>query len=44
MPTSISGDAARLSNYAAGLVVSKAGTATVDRDELLAAIHEDAQS
>jgi rfaE bifunctional protein kinase chain/domain len=35
-------DAARLSNYAAGLVVTKAGTATVDQDELIAAIQGDA--
>jgi rfaE bifunctional protein kinase chain/domain len=34
-------DAARLSNYAAGLVVMKAGTATVTREELIGAIHED---
>ena len=34
-------DAARLANYAAGLVVRKPGTATVDRDELTAAIRED---
>jgi rfaE bifunctional protein kinase chain/domain len=34
-------DAARLSNYAAGLVVMKAGTATVVADELIAAIRED---
>jgi rfaE bifunctional protein kinase chain/domain len=35
------GDAARLSNYAAGLVVTKAGTATVSRQELVEAIRED---
>jgi rfaE bifunctional protein kinase chain/domain len=35
-------DAARLSNYAAGLVVTKAGTATIDQAELVAAIHGDA--
>ncbi len=34
-------EAARLSNYAAGLVVMKAGTATVGSDELCGAIHED---
>jgi rfaE bifunctional protein kinase chain/domain len=34
-------DAARLSNYAAGLVVMKAGTATVDAAELAGAIRED---
>ncbi len=34
-------DAARLSNYAAGLVVMKAGTATVEPDELVAAIRDD---
>ena len=34
-------DAARLSNYAAGLVVMKAGTATVVSAELIAAISED---
>jgi len=34
-------DAARLSNYAAGLVVMKAGTATLTANELTAAIHED---
>jgi rfaE bifunctional protein kinase chain/domain len=34
-------DAARLSNYAAGLVVMKAGTATVGPDELVTAIRED---
>lgn len=34
-------EAARLSNYAAGLVVMKAGTATLDRAELLAAIADD---
>jgi len=34
-------DAARLSNYAAGLVVMKAGTATVDPAELAGAIRDD---
>jgi D-glycero-beta-D-manno-heptose-7-phosphate kinase len=34
-------DAARLANYAAGLVVHKAGTATVSPRELIAAIRED---
>jgi len=34
-------EAARLANYAAGLVVMKAGTATVGPDELIAAIRED---
>ena len=34
-------DAARLSNYAAGLVVMKAGTATIDPAELCEAIRED---
>jgi rfaE bifunctional protein kinase chain/domain len=34
-------DAARLSNYAAGLVVAKAGTATVTSDELIQAILEE---
>lgn len=34
-------DAARLANYAAGIVVQKAGTATLGADELLAAIEED---
>jgi rfaE bifunctional protein kinase chain/domain len=34
-------DAARLANYAAGLVVHKAGTATVRPAELVAAIRED---
>ena len=33
-------DAARLSNYAAGLVVMKLGTATVSPDELIRAIQE----
>ena len=33
-------DAARLSNFAAGLVVLKMGTATVSPDELIRAIHE----
>jgi len=37
-------DAARLSNYAAGLVVMKAGTATVGPDELIGAIGEDLAS
>ncbi len=34
-------DASRLSNYAAGLVVMKAGTATVTGDELAGAIRDD---
>jgi len=34
-------DAARLANYAAGLVVMKAGTATVSAKELVAAVRED---
>ena len=34
-------DAARLSNYAAGLVVMKAGTATLSRRELMQAVHDD---
>jgi rfaE bifunctional protein kinase chain/domain len=34
-------DAARLANYAAGIVVTKAGTATVSRRELIEAIRED---
>jgi rfaE bifunctional protein kinase chain/domain len=34
-------DAARLANYAAGLVVMKAGTATIARSELVQAIRED---
>jgi len=34
-------DAARLSNYAAGLVVMKAGTATISPDELTQAISEE---
>jgi rfaE bifunctional protein kinase chain/domain len=37
-------DAARLANYAAGLVVMKAGTATVEPHELIAAVHEDLAS
>jgi len=37
-------DAARLANYAAGLVVMKAGTATVSANEVVAAIHEDLAS
>jgi bifunctional ADP-heptose synthase (sugar kinase/adenylyltransferase) len=32
-------EAARLANYAAGIVVMKRGTATVTRAELLAALH-----
>jgi bifunctional ADP-heptose synthase (sugar kinase/adenylyltransferase) len=36
-------DAASLANYAAGLVVMKAGTATIGRDELRSAIEEDLQ-
>lgn len=34
-------DAARLANYAAGLVVAKTGTATTSRAEILAAVRED---
>lgn len=34
-------DASRLSNYAAGLVVMKAGTATLRREELARAVRED---
>jgi rfaE bifunctional protein kinase chain/domain len=34
-------DAARLANYAAGLVVMKAGTATVAPEELIAAVRDD---
>jgi bifunctional ADP-heptose synthase (sugar kinase/adenylyltransferase) len=34
-------DAARLANYAAGIVVTKAGTATTSRVELTRAIRED---
>jgi rfaE bifunctional protein kinase chain/domain len=34
-------EAARLANYAGGIVVMKRGTATVSREELLAAIHND---
>jgi len=34
-------EAARLANYAAGIVVTKMGTATVSRDELLQAVRED---
>lgn len=37
-------DAARLANYAAGLVVLKAGTATLDRRELTEAVYEDLAS
>ena len=37
-------DAARLSNYAGGLVVMKRGTATVSRDELAEAVRGDAKS
>jgi rfaE bifunctional protein kinase chain/domain len=37
-------DAARLSNYAGGLVVMKRGTATVSRDELAQAVRGDAGS
>ncbi len=33
--------AARLANYAGGIVVMKRGTATVTRDELIAAIERD---
>ncbi len=35
-------EAARLANYAGGIVVMKHATATVSRDELLAAVREDA--
>jgi rfaE bifunctional protein kinase chain/domain len=34
-------DAALLANYAAGLVVAKAGTATISRQELIRAVRED---
>ena len=34
-------DAARLANYAAGLVVAKAGTATTSREEILEALRQD---
>jgi bifunctional ADP-heptose synthase (sugar kinase/adenylyltransferase) len=34
-------DAARLANYAAGIVVTRIGTATVTAKELIAAIRED---
>ncbi len=34
-------DSAKLANYAAGLVVMKAGTATVSQDELVGAVEED---
>ena len=34
-------DAARLSNYAAGLVVMKMGTATIEPQELIRAIRDD---
>ncbi len=37
-------EAAHLANYAGGIVVMKRGTATVTRDELLAAIRNDATS
>jgi rfaE bifunctional protein kinase chain/domain len=37
-------EAAALANYAAGLVVTKAGTATVEREELIDAIREGTQS
>jgi bifunctional ADP-heptose synthase (sugar kinase/adenylyltransferase) len=37
-------DAARLSNYAGGLVVMKRGTATVSRDELADAVRRDLAS
>jgi len=36
--------AARLANYAGGLVVMKRGTATVSRAELLAAVRADVRS
>jgi D-beta-D-heptose 7-phosphate kinase/D-beta-D-heptose 1-phosphate adenosyltransferase len=35
-------DAAKLANYAAGIVVGKRGTATVTREELLKVIRENA--
>ena len=35
--------AARIANYAGGIVVMKRGTATVTREELLAAIRSDAR-
>ena len=38
------GDAARLANYAAGLVVQKAGTATISPNELRAAIEDDEET
>jgi bifunctional ADP-heptose synthase (sugar kinase/adenylyltransferase) len=34
-------DAAHLANYAGGIVVMKRGTATVSRDELLAAMEKE---
>jgi bifunctional ADP-heptose synthase (sugar kinase/adenylyltransferase) len=34
-------EAARIANYAAGIVVTKSGTATVTRTELIRAIRED---
>jgi D-glycero-beta-D-manno-heptose-7-phosphate kinase len=37
-------DAARLSNYAGGVVVMKRGTAPITRDELCAAIRQDARA
>src|SRR5262245_13899293 len=37
-------DAARLSNYAGGLVVMKRGTATVSRDELADAVRRDSEA
>jgi bifunctional ADP-heptose synthase (sugar kinase/adenylyltransferase) len=36
--------AARIANYAGGIVVMKRGTATVTREELIAAIRSDAES
>lgn len=37
-------DAARLANYAGGIVVMKRGTATVNREELYSAIRHDMSS
>jgi bifunctional ADP-heptose synthase (sugar kinase/adenylyltransferase) len=34
-------DAARLANYAGGIVVMKRGTATVNREELYSAVQQD---
>jgi bifunctional ADP-heptose synthase (sugar kinase/adenylyltransferase) len=36
--------AARIANYAGGIVVMKRGTATVTREELIAAIRSDAEN